>query len=38
MNAKKIVLWGIGDRVKRYMKFKYFMNCEIVVFVDFVRK
>ena len=34
MNAKKIVLWGRGDRVKRYMKFNYFKNCEIVGFVD----
>lgn len=35
---KKIVLWGLGERLNRYMKFNYFSNCEIVAFIDTYKK
>ena len=31
---KKVILWGTGDRAKRYMDFNYFENCEIIGFID----
>ncbi len=31
---KKIVLWGVGRRTRRYMHFNFFENCEIVALVD----
>jgi len=35
---KKIVLWGLGERLNRYMKFDYFSNCEIQAFIDTYKK
>ena len=34
MRMKKIVLWGVGRRTRRYMHFNFFENCEIVALVD----
>lgn len=35
---KKIVLWGLGERLNRYLKFDYFNNCEILAFIDTYKK
>lgn len=34
MKKYNVVIWGIGDRTKRYIKYNYFENCNIVGFVD----
>lgn len=34
---KRLALWGIGDRTDIYMKFHYFVNCDIVAFIDTYR-
>lgn len=34
MRMKKIVLWGVGRRTRRYMHSNFFENCEIVALVD----
>lgn len=31
---KKVILWGTGNKAKRYMDFNYFKNCEIIGFID----
>lgn len=35
---KKLVLWGCGERAKRYIEYKYFDKCEIVAIVDTYHK
>lgn len=31
---EKIILWGVGERTERYIKFGYFDNCELIAFID----
>jgi hypothetical protein len=31
---KNIIIWGVGERLKRYMDRKYFSNCNILALVD----
>lgn len=33
-SKKNIIIWGIGRRTQRYMKFNYFVQCNIVCFCD----
>ncbi|WAJ24096.1 TylF/MycF/NovP-related O-methyltransferase [Lacrimispora xylanolytica] len=35
---KKIILWGCGERAKRYIEYGYFKNCDIVAIVDTYHK
>lgn len=34
----KIALWGLGERLNRYMKFNYFDHCEILAMIDTYKK
>lgn len=34
MRKIKIIIWGIGRRTERYLKFAYFKTCDIIGFVD----
>ena len=34
MEKTKVIIWGIGDRTDKYIRFNYYDKCEIVGFVD----
>lgn len=34
----RVLIWGTGKLVKRYMQYEYFVNCEIIGFVDSNKK
>ena len=33
---KKIIVWGLGDRTDKYLKFNYFDKAEIIKFQIFI--
>ncbi|WP_051629650.1 TylF/MycF/NovP-related O-methyltransferase [Lacrimispora aerotolerans] len=35
---KKIILWGCGERAKRYIEYEYFKECDIVAVIDTYHK
>lgn len=35
---RKIILWGCGERAKRYIEYEYFKECDIVAVIDTYHK